>query len=163
MNRDKNRRQKALTLAIASVIGVGAVSSSAFLSGCAMGRGQASQGGKRQDVKLNASSQVPAADGRVLLSREDNNNTALNVEVKHLAAPQKVDPAANSYVVWSRNHKADAYPQPLGALSVDQNLNGRLRTVTTQRNFDIFITAEPSSQVTEPSGDRLMWTTVDLD
>jgi len=46
-------------------------------------------------------------------------------------------------VVWARADGAGS-AQNLGALHVDKDLDGTLKTVTPLRTFDVFITAESS-------------------
>ncbi|HEX7572249.1 MAG TPA: hypothetical protein VF514_04090, partial [Bacteroidota bacterium] len=61
-----------------------------------------------------------------------------------------------NYVVWTRANK-DAPAQSIGALVVDKDLNGKLVTETALHSFDLFITAEDSGQVQQPSGQPLLW------
>lgn len=106
---------------------------------------------------MNASAAVPAAEGHAKFGEAPNGNTSISLTVKHLADPQKLTPPASNYVVWLRAGK-DAAPQNIGALAVDKNLVGRLKTVTAQRSFDLFVTAEGSGQVQAPAGAPLLWT-----
>lgn len=107
-----------------------------------------------------SSPRVPSAEGTVKTSDAGNNNTGVDVQVKHLARPQKLDPSATTYVVWARPLGDFGRPQSLGALSVDQELTGRLSGTTAFRDFELFITAESSAQVQDPRGERLLWATV---
>lgn len=107
-----------------------------------------------------SSPRVPSAEGTVKTSDAGNNNTGIDVQVKHLARPQKLDPSATTYVVWARPLGDFGRPQSLGALSVDQELTGRLSGTTAFRDFEVFITAESSAQVQDPRGERLLWATV---
>jgi len=100
---------------------------------------------------------TPAAEGKVSLSDAENNNVGIDITVKHLAAPQRVSSGATTYVVWLQPTVGDTREvQNMGALRVDEDLNGRLRTVAPHRNFQLFITAEPTAMVTFPSGDRIL-------
>lgn len=121
-------------------------------------------------MRFSTSNTVPAAEGNLKADDAENNNTALDIEVKHLAPPQKVTSNAMTYVVWLRptgGAAADRQPgsdtsavQNIGALQVDKELTGRLKTVTPHKSFDVFITAEPSATAPTPSGDRLLWAQV---
>ncbi len=119
-------------------------------------------------LNLSASNRVPAAEGTVKAAEAKNGNTSIALKVKTLAPPQKVDAAATTYVVWARPLAAVRTPAGnmerltvnLGALKVDQSLNGSLETVTPFREFELFVTAEPSATVTAPSNQALLWTTV---
>lgn len=121
-----------------------------LLSGCAL------MGGGR-GPRMNASPAVPAAQGHAKFGKAPNGNTSIDLTVKHLADPQNLTPPAASYVVWLRASK-DAAAQNIGALTVDKNLVGTLKTVTALRAFDLFVTAEGSGQVQWPTGQPLLWT-----
>lgn len=108
---------------------------------------------------LTTSPAIPAAKGEIKVD-DAGPNTSIRVEVEHLAAPERVQPGATTYVVWAQQIGTGAQPQSLGALALNPDLTGRLETVTALRNFELYITAEPAPTVTAPSGDRLLWTTV---
>lgn len=120
-----------------------------ILSGCALLGGGAGS-------RMNASPAVPAAEGHAKFGKAPNDNTSIDLTVKHLADPQKLTPPANNYVAWLRASK-DAPAQNIGALTVDKNLVGRLTTVTALRTFDLFVTAEASGQIQQPTGQPLLW------
>jgi len=106
---------------------------------------------------LQGTNLTPAAEGKVSISKADNNNVGIDVMVKHLAPPQRVSSSATTYVVWLQPTAGDTRDlQNMGALKVDEDLNGRLRTVAPHRNFQLFITAEPSAMVTFPAGEKIL-------
>jgi hypothetical protein len=105
-------------------------------------------------IELVGSEQAPAAQGRVHVNDGGNGNAELIVEVKHLARPEKAAPGATSYVVWV--HPSGGHPQNLGALSVDDELTGSLRTVTPLKDFKLFVTPEPSPQAVAPSNEPVL-------
>lgn len=115
--------------------------------------------GSRQ-IRLDSSSDIPAAQGMVKVSTTDNGNTKIDLVVEHLALPQRVDPGAAVYVVWARGSEAGAQPQNLGALRVDDNLKGSIAAVTPLLSFELYITAEASQTSTMPTGKKLLYTTV---
>lgn len=98
--------------------------------------------------------QTPAAQGTVVARIAENGNVRLNLEVRHLAPPEKVSPGATIYVVWVQPQGGP--PQNVGALRVDQNLAGRLETTTAHQSFEVFVTAEDMPAVTMPRGIRLL-------
>lgn len=106
--------------------------------------------------KLSASSSLPAAEGTLRCSKAANDNTAIDLKVKHLANPDRLTPPAAVYVVWTKVDK-DAAPQNIGALEVDSDLVGRLKTVTPQRRFELFVTGEATGQAPSPSGEPVLW------
>jgi hypothetical protein len=109
-------------------------------------------------VPLQASSDVPAAQGELKLRTGDSGNTKLNVEVAHLAEPEKVRPGATNYVVWVQSPQGP--PQNVGALKVGDDRKGELATTTPYSEFQLFITAEPNPTAAMPSSERLMFANV---
>jgi hypothetical protein len=110
-------------------------------------------------VPLQTSDVSPASDGQVKV-KPQGPNTALTVDVKHLAPPDRIAPDAVTYVVWIRPLNARSQPQNVGSLTLDKNREGKLQTMTPYRTFELFVTAESSSVADTPSGDRLLYTQV---
>jgi hypothetical protein len=106
-------------------------------------------------VALNGTGNLAAAQGIVKASPTANDNTSLDITVQHLAQPNRVEPGATTYVVWARPQGSDMV-QNLGALKVDGNLTGQLKTVTPYESFELFITAEPTAAVSRPRGDQVL-------
>ena len=103
----------------------------------------------RED-RLNNTGATPAAMGKVVTDNDRNGNTGVNVEVKHMAAPQSLTPAKTTYVVWIQPRGKS--PEVLGLLRVNEDLEGHLKAETTYKDFDIFITAEDNVKPDIPSG-----------
>ena len=110
--------------------------------------------------RMEGSSRVPGALGMVRLEETKNKNTAVTLQVEHLAPPEKLAQGLSTYVVWAQPTVGDARPYNLGALRVGKDLKGDLDTVVPYRTFNLFITAEPTASVTNPSGDTLLWTQI---
>lgn len=109
--------------------------------------------------KLQGTDLAPAAQGIVKLDKTDNNNTSVDLKVKHLAPPKRIASDANLYVVWLQPTMGDTQRlQNMGALKVDKDLNGEFKTVVPHRHFKLFITAENSAMVSNPSGERILET-----
>jgi len=115
--------------------------------GCASGTGT---------VRMTTNGDIPAAQGTAKASPASNGNTALEVDVKHLAPPGRVVSGATTYVVWVHGKDGEGAAQNVGALRVDGELRGTLNTVTPLRTFELFITAEPSSTISAPTGKQLL-------
>ena len=82
--------------------------------------------------------------------REDKHgNTGVDIEVKHMATPQSLTPGKQTYLVWVQPRGKD--PELLGALRVNENLEGSLKAATTYKDFDVLITAEDSMKPDAPS------------
>jgi hypothetical protein len=92
---------------------------------------------------------APAAEGKVITDNDRNGNTGIEIHVKHMATPQSLTPAKQTYLVWVQPRGKD--PELLGALRVNEDLEGSLKAATTYKDFEIFITAEDSMKPETPS------------
>lgn len=110
-----------------------------------------------EERHLNGTPSLPAAEGTVRFGKAKNDNTSINLMVKHLANPEKLTPPAANYVVWIQPNKS-APAQNIGALKVDKDLTGSLETETPMHSFDLFITAEGAGTVQSPAGKPLLST-----
>jgi hypothetical protein len=136
------KRRSRLRRAAALVIGV------MVLADCGGAEGPAT-------IPLERSGAALAADGTITTDREGG-NTLVTVEVEYMAPPERVAADAAVYVVWIRPTAADARPQNLGVLELSSERTGRLDTITPHREFEIFVTAEPTGTVARPSGPSVM-------
>ena len=105
-------------------------------------------------VDMKTSSRVPAAEGRAILEHDRNKNVQVTLEVRHLAKPQSLAPAKDTYVVWIQPEGQEA--NNVGVLRVNDELKGDFRTTTPYKKFDLFVTAEDSPTVSSPSGTEIM-------
>lgn len=117
-------------------------------------------GGPGSSTELATSAKVPAAQGQLKIKDAGNNNTGIELRVQHLANPYKIDPGATTFMVWAKPTAETSRVHPLGALTVNKDLSAELNATTPLKNFELFVTAESSSQLQEPQGDRLLWATV---
>jgi hypothetical protein len=132
-------------------------------------------------VVLASSPRTPASQGEVKTKTTSDKNTQVTVTVKHLAPPEKIEQGATTYVVWVRplgvsadqGGRTGAYPERqqgegkneagvynLGALKISKNLDGHLETITPFKSFELFVTAEASGAITQPHGERILWTSI---
>lgn len=102
----------------------------------------------REDRLVNTGT-APAAEGKVITDNDRNGNTGVEVQVKHMATPQSLTPPRQTYLVWVQPRGKD--PELLGALRVNENLEGSLRAATPYKDFEILITAEDSVKPESPS------------
>jgi hypothetical protein len=123
---------------------VGALALGVFASGCGLFGG----GGTGKQT-MTTSAESPAAEGTVEATKADNDNTKIDVRVKHLAAPSKLADDASIYVVWIQPSKGEV--QNVGALAIDKDLVGRLETTTPHKAFTLTITPEPSARMAAPT------------
>jgi hypothetical protein len=112
----------------------------------------------RED-KLTNTGLAPAAEGKVITSTDRNGNTEVEVKVKHVATPQSLTPAHQSYLVWIQPR--GGAPELLGALRVNENLEGSLKATTLHKTFDILITAEDSLKPEMPSSNTVLKGTIE--
>jgi hypothetical protein len=105
-------------------------------------------------VEMKTSSSVPAAEARAILDHDRNKNVRVTLEVRHLAKPQSLAPAKDTYVVWIQPEGQEA--NNVGVLRVNDELKGDFRTTTPYKKFDLFVTAEDSPTVSSPSGTEIM-------
>jgi hypothetical protein len=102
----------------------------------------------REDRLVNTGA-APAAEGKVTTDNDRNGNTKVEVEVKHMATPQSLTPAKQAYLVWVQPRGKD--PELLGALRVNEDLEGTLKATTPYKDFEIFVTAEENMRPESPS------------
>ena len=86
------------------------------------------------------SSVVPAAEGRISVKNDKNNNYNIQMEITNLADIERLQPARKSYVVWMET--VDNLPKNIGRISSSNKLKVSFETVSTLRPTKIFITAE---------------------
>lgn len=112
----------------------------------------------RED-RLNNTGIAPAAEGKVITGTDSNGNTQVEVQVKHLAGAEKLTPPRQVYLVWVQARGKD--PELLGALCVNDKLEGTLKSSTPYKDFDIFVSAEDSAQAVTPSSTVVLKGTVE--
>lgn len=104
---------------------------------------------------------VPAAEGKVKIKKDDNNNYRIDINISNLAKPERLTPSRRYYIVWletSRNNLKN-----LGQIKTESgfftgNLKATFSTVVPQKPERIFITAEDNLREVYP-GSQLILTT----
>ena len=109
---------------------------------------------------LQNSARIPAAQGKVKVKGEDNGNSRVRLQVKHLAPPGEIRADAQTYVVWIEPEGSNK-PQNVGALQVNDEREAELEATTPHKEFNLYVTAEPSPQAETPTGEHLLSTSVD--
>ena len=115
------------------------------LSGCAAG------------PRLASGPALAKAKGTVFFKKTEDRGTEIILKVRHLADPEGLNPPGYSYVAWVQSDR-EAPAHNVGSLIVDDDMNGELRSLTPLRDFELFVTVEPSSDAAEPTGPPLLWT-----
>jgi hypothetical protein len=115
--------------------------------------------GCAKNQAMRSSDDSPASQGTVRATEGDNGNTKLNISVKHLAPPSKMATDATVYIVWIEPR--NGAKQSVGALSLNDNLEGSLDTVTPHRSFAVSVTPEPNAAVEYPTHDPVFTSDVE--
>jgi hypothetical protein len=112
----------------------------------------------REDRLVNTGA-APAAEGKVITENDRNGNTKVEVNVKHMATPQSLTPAHQAYLVWVQPRGKEA--ELLGALRVNEDLEGSLKATTPYKDFEVFVTAEDNMKPETPSSMVILKGTVE--
>jgi hypothetical protein len=107
--------------------------------------------------RLASAPALSKSKGTVHFKSVPDRGTLIVLKVKNLAEPETLNPPGYSYVAWVQNDR-EAPPQNLGALRIDGDLKGVLRTTTSLRDFEFFVTVEAASDAQRPTGPPLLWT-----
>jgi len=99
--------------------------------------------------EMHSAADVPASQGTVQVTTGENGNTQVSIRVKHLAPPSKMALDSTVYVVWFQ--PVDGDTQNVGALVLNDDLEGSLDTLTPHQRFLVSITPEPNGQATSPT------------
>src|SRR5690606_17415486 len=104
-------------------------------------------------IAFTNSSIVPAAEGQVKVSEDENDNYVVDVSVNNLAKPEKLSPPKQTYVVWLETEANGV----LNMGRIDSStglfsnaLKGSLRTTVPYKPTRVFITAEEDATIEHP-------------
>ncbi len=112
-------------------------------------------------VEMVSTDPSAAAQGKVHVTDAGSGNAHVVVEIHHVPSAAKTAPGATTYVVWA--HPVGGKPMNLGALKVNDDLTGELRTLTPMKHFDLFITAESTPEASAPTSVPVLSARVDRD
>ncbi len=103
---------------------------------------------------FSTSSIVPAARGSVKVKQDKNNNYEIDVEVKHLAEPKRLQTPKEVYIVWIEG--ADNSVQNIGQLKTStrgfsSTLKASMSAISPFEPTRVFITAEDQATIQYPS------------
>jgi hypothetical protein len=108
--------------------------------------------GCAQRVVLRNAPDVPAAVGEAKITRDQNKNSIVDLQIQHLAPSENLKPPKKLYVLWSQ--APDGKNINSGQLTVGPDRRGTLKSPTPMQVFRIIVTAEdvptaafPSSQI----------------
>lgn len=107
-------------------------------------------------IYFQTSSVVPAAEGKLTVTNDKNNNYVIKMQISNLADVERLEPPKNSYVVWMETDGGLA--KNIGRIISTNKLNVSFETVTAFKPSKIFITAEVDESTQYP-GSMLVLTT----
>jgi hypothetical protein len=99
------------------------------------------------------SSTVPAARGNVKVKKDGNKNYLIKIDISNLAEVKRLEPSRQAYVVWMTG--AEDVVKNIGQIRssssmISSKLKASFQTVSSNKPYRIFITAEDDATVTVP-------------
>ncbi|TDO25704.1 hypothetical protein [Sediminibacterium goheungense] len=117
--------------------------------------------GCSKKINFQNSAEVPAARGYVKVSKDNNNNYQIKLELSNLAEVKRLDPPKESYVVWmeseSNSVKNIGRINSSGSL-LSKRLTVSFETVSSVKPTLIYITAENEPNTSYPTGKKMLTT-----
>jgi hypothetical protein len=112
-------------------------------------------------VSFQTSTVVPAAEGSVKLTKDNNKNYGIRIYLANLAEPNRLQPSKSSYVVWMETDENST--KNMGQINtstgfMSNKLKASFETVSPVKPTKIFITAEDDPGVQYP-GTQVVLTT----
>ena len=114
--------------------------------------------GCAQTVAFRASPDVSAASGEAKVSKDNNGNSLVKIEIAYLAPPANLSPAKSVYVVWAQAPQGRTVN--LGQMLVGNNRVGKFTGITSLNQFRIMVTPEDLPAVATPSKQEILSTEV---
>lgn len=109
-----------------------------------------------KSVPFQSSEIVPAAEAKVMIDQDQNDNYELEINIENLAKPGSLHPPRETYVVWCETTENDL--NKLGQIKINNNLKGTLKTTIPSEPLRIFITAEKRADVNYPDNKVILQT-----
>ncbi len=104
-------------------------------------------------INFMTSTIVPAAEGKVKVKKDDNNNYSIKINIENLAEPQRLVPGRKTYVVWmsTENNSIKNIGQINSSSGLfSSKLKASFETVSSFKPRKIFITAEDDAAIPYP-------------
>lgn len=110
--------------------------------------------GCSKKIAFQNSSVVPAAEGTIAITQDDNENYKIDLTVKRLADPSRLSPPKNVYIVWIETSQSGTIN--IGQLTTSTRgfskmLTSSLSAVSPHKPLKVFITAEDNAEANYPS------------
>ncbi len=109
-----------------------------------------------QKVAFQASPLQPAADAMVKVRIDRNQNTLVELKLKHVAPAEMLWPPKSVYVVWAEDTEGGLIQ--LGQLRVNKRREASFKGTTALERFRVVITAEDEPRPEEPSQPHMLAT-----
>lgn len=114
-------------------------------------------------VMFNTSRVVPAAEGFAKVTKDDNGNKMITIEIKRLTQPTRLNPSRDLYVIWMETK--DNGLRNIGQLRTNSGffsstLKSNFSTITPFSPKRIYITAENSADIVRPTGVTVLSTDI---
>ncbi|WP_240032144.1 hypothetical protein [Psychroflexus aestuariivivens] len=111
-----------------------------------------------QKVAFPVSNVVPGAEVEAKIKTDNNDNYEIDLKVKNLTSPDRLEPPKEMYVVWVETERGT---KNLGRLEISKGMfsgtrSGSLKTVSPYKPKRILITAENSSSNNEPGSQVIL-------
>ena len=112
--------------------------------------------GCAKNVAVTVSSIVPATQAEVKTGKDSNDNSTVELKVKHLAPPENLQPSKSVYVVWVET--TDGKTFNAGRLKLNDDLEGEITVTTPYPRFRLVVSAEDDPLATRPGSQRVIET-----
>ncbi|MEO5995716.1 MAG: hypothetical protein ABIN89_03345 [Chitinophagaceae bacterium] len=104
-------------------------------------------------ISFQTSSVVPAAKGTVKIKKDKNSNYQIEVSIRNLAEPKRLEPSRNTYVIWMDTDNNGT--KNIGQINTSTNflsskLKASFQTVSSFKPKKVFITAEDDASIQYP-------------
>lgn len=105
---------------------------------------------------LSRAPDLATGEGEVVFRGSGDGGTSVDLSVRNLPEPERLDPPGYAYVAWAQDSPENP-PRNLGFLRRDDEAGGGLKARTELDYFELFITAEATGDAERPTGRRLLW------
>jgi hypothetical protein len=113
-------------------------------------------------INFTNSTIVPAARGTVEVKKDKNNNYAIDIDIRHLAEPNRLPEPKQVYIVWVES--AENGLQNIGQLKtstglITETLKASMKAITPYKPTRVIITAEDQANIQSPGNYIVLNTT----
>lgn len=99
---------------------------------------------------------LATGEGEVVFRKSGDGGTSVDLSVRNLPEPERLDPPGYAYVAWAQD-SPERPPRNLGRLRRRAEAGAGLKARTELSYFELFITAEAAVDADRPTGPRLLW------